>query len=84
VYFISSGDWLPRNFDGRVEVAAPVYATKLQQQLRDYFDIQWQDNCKARIWDKELSNRFRTPEKGEPLRRSQLEMQDYYAEDNTL
>jgi polyphosphate kinase len=84
VYFISSGDWLPRNFDGRVEVAAPVYATELQQQLRDYFDIQWQDNCKARIWDKELSNRFRTPEKGKPLRRSQLEMQDYYAEDNTL
>ncbi|MFO7831336.1 MAG: polyphosphate kinase 1 [Desulfuromonadaceae bacterium] len=79
VYFISSGDWLPRNLDRRVEVATPVYAASLQQQLQDYFNIQWQDNCKARIWDKKLRNKFRRPSADEPHIRSQLAMIDYYA-----
>ncbi|MCA1797683.1 MAG: phospholipase D-like domain-containing protein, partial [Geobacteraceae bacterium] len=78
VYFISSGDWLPRNLDRRVEVATPVYAPALQQQLQDYFNIQWQDNCKARIWDKNLRNRFRPRTAKEAPVRSQLAMLDYY------
>ena len=77
-YYIASGDWLPRNFDRRVEVATPIYAKPLQQQLRACFDLQWRDNCKARIWDRKLRNRFRKPEGKEAPLRSQLAMMDYY------
>ncbi|MDY0190895.1 MAG: polyphosphate kinase 1 [Desulfuromonas sp.] len=72
VYFIASGDWLPRNFDRRVEVAAPLYSPKLQQQLRACFDLQWRDNCKARVWDKEFSNQVRPRKKNEEQVRAQL------------
>lgn len=72
LYFLSSGDWLPRNFDRRVEVAVPLYSRKLQQQLRDCFDVQWQDNCKARIWDKKLSNHVRARKKDDAPIRAQL------------
>ena len=65
-YFISSGDWLPRNFDRRVEVAAPIYDPQLCQQLRDCFDLQWKDNCKARVWDAQMKNQFRKRTKKQP------------------
>lgn len=66
-YFLSSGDWMPRNLDRRVEVAFPVYDPKLQRQIREYWDIQWQDNVKARLLDAELSNRYR-PRRGKAVR----------------
>ncbi len=58
VYFLSSADWLPRNFDRRVEVACPVYDPALKQELRDYFEIQWRDNTKARYWNESLDNAY--------------------------
>lgn len=74
-YFLSSGDWLTRNFDRRVEVAVPLYSRKLQQQLRDCFDLQWQDNCKARVWDKKMSNQLRVRKKNDtPIRAQQAFM----------
>jgi polyphosphate kinase len=76
-YFISSGDWLPRNFDRRVEVATPICDPQLRQQLRDCFDIQWQDNCKARIWDAQMKNHFRKPGKKQPIVRSQMALIDH-------
>jgi polyphosphate kinase len=62
-YYISSGDWLPRNFDSRVEVACPIYDPQLQKELGDYFDLQWRDNVKARIWNGALDNNFRPEDK---------------------
>jgi polyphosphate kinase len=46
--FISSGDWMPRNLDKRVEVACPIMDETLKQELRDILEIQWRDNSKAR------------------------------------
>lgn len=48
--FIGSADWMGRNFDRRAEVMCPVYSPHLKQELRDYFEIQWRDNVKARPW----------------------------------
>ncbi|HEY5956439.1 MAG TPA: polyphosphate kinase 1, partial [Polyangiaceae bacterium] len=59
--YITSGDWMPRNFDGRVEVACPIRDPALQGELIDYFQMQWEDTRNARIWDSELSNRRRQP-----------------------
>lgn len=58
-YFISSGDWMTRNFDGRVEVTCPIYDKSIQQELQTFLDIQWQDSVKARVLDRKLSNKFR-------------------------
>lgn len=57
--FISSADMMPRNLDRRIEVTCPVFDTALQDELVQYFDIQWADNTKARIWKNDLSNHYR-------------------------
>ena len=66
--FLSSADFMPRNFDTRVETIFPVYDKKLKQQLVDYFNIQWSYTSKARILDRNLENRYREPEKGKTAR----------------
>ena len=55
-YFLSSADFLPRNFDSRFEIVCPIYDPRLQQKLQRYLDIQWSDNTKARVLDKRLGN----------------------------
>ncbi|MCB1231896.1 MAG: polyphosphate kinase 1 [Verrucomicrobiae bacterium] len=75
--YLSSADFLPRNFDTRVETIFPVLEPKLAEQLLEYFEIQWRDNCKARILDKDLQNRFRKRGKNEEKVRSQYEIEKY-------
>jgi polyphosphate kinase len=59
--YITSGDWLSRNFDDRIEVACPIRDPELATQLVEYFQIQWADTDNARIWDSALSNQHRPP-----------------------
>ena len=51
LYFATSADWMPRNFERRIEIAFPIYDARIQAQLRRYLDLQWADNCKARKHD---------------------------------
>jgi polyphosphate kinase len=67
-YFISSADWMSRNFDGRVEVGVPIYDTALQGELRTFLELQWKDNVKARILDQNLENFYRRTTTGETIR----------------
>ena len=46
--YISSADWMTRNLDKRLEVAAPIVESGVRQTLRNFFDMQWADNVKAR------------------------------------
>ena len=64
--FLSSGDWMTRSLDRRVEVSFPIYDPRIQQQLIDLLDIQWRDNVKARVLE-DLSNRYR-PRVGKAVR----------------
>ncbi len=75
-YYIASADWMTRNLDTRVEVACPIYDEHLQKELRTYFDVQWQDNVKARMITDTLENRYRRIPDAEPLR-SQEAIYDY-------
>jgi polyphosphate kinase len=58
-YFISSADWMGRNFDFRSEIAVPVYDPEIKKQLKDIIDILWADNTKARILGSDQSNEYR-------------------------
>ncbi len=57
-YYISSADWMTRNLDHRSEVACSIYNKEVQQELKDFFEIQYSDNVKARILDGEQKNRY--------------------------
>ncbi len=56
--FISSADWMPRNFNRRLEVACPVYDTEIKKELKEMLNIQLRDNTKARILDPLLQNNY--------------------------
>lgn len=75
--FIMSADWMTRNLDRRVEVAAPVYDSEIKKTLKEFFRIQWADNVKARIQDKEGANRY-VAAKGKRVYRSQEELYEFY------
>ena len=47
-YYIASADFMTRNTVRRVEVAAPVYNSKLKTKLQEMFDVMLSDNQKAR------------------------------------
>ena len=59
LYYISSADWMIRNLDNRVEVAAPIYDPDIQKELDAFFEIQWRDNTKARHLSEEKINKMR-------------------------
>ncbi len=74
--YFSSADLMTRNMDRRVEITCPVIDQEIHKRLRRIFDIQWQDNTKARILDADLSNNYRTND-DEPLR-AQMEIYKLY------
>ncbi|HEY0080656.1 MAG TPA: polyphosphate kinase 1 [Pyrinomonadaceae bacterium] len=48
--YTGSADWMPRNFDRRVEVVAPVHDPELKKHLKDVVLAAYlRDNVKARI-----------------------------------
>ncbi len=73
--FISSADLMTRNLDHRIEVTCPVFDKNLKNELKDIFNILWNDNVKARKLDSLLSNNFVKPGKKEY--RSQVEVYNY-------
>lgn len=74
--YISSADWMVRNLDHRIEAALPVTDKKIVQELKDILSIQLADNVKARVLDRELSNKYVLPD-GNPKVRAQIEIYNY-------
>lgn len=68
LYYISSADWMARNLDHRIEVTCPIYSKEIQQMLQKMMDIQWSDNVKARVLDKDLSNKHRSTSSRKKIR----------------
>lgn len=66
--YISSADLMRRNLDRRLEVTCPILDPDLKQELRDFFDIQWRDNVKARILNHGLTNPYREEPDNPPFR----------------
>lgn len=47
--YIGSADWMPRNFDRRIEAATPVTDPMQRDMIRGVLDLMWQDNRQS--WD---------------------------------
>ena len=67
-YFLSSADCMKRNLSRRVEVAFPVYDDKIKVTLQKMIDLQWNDNVKARIIDKDQKNEYVSDESKQKIR----------------
>ena len=55
-FYIGSADWMPRNFQRRVEAAVPVEAPALQERLRSLLETCLDDNRQA--WDLDADGRW--------------------------
>ena len=74
--YISSADFMTRNIENRVEVAAPIYDPLLKNEIHEVFDIAWNDNVKSRNVNGIHHNQFIRNTK--PSIRSQWEIFEYY------
>ncbi|HEV8217500.1 MAG TPA: polyphosphate kinase 1 [Gemmatimonadaceae bacterium] len=61
-FYVGSADWMPRNFDRRVEAVAPVENPGLNERIRSLLAIYLEDNRQA--WDLDSDGRWhqRQPE----------------------
>jgi len=75
-YYISSGDWMSRNMDRRIEVATPIYDESIQADIKHIFKLQWADNVKSRIIDEHQKNKYFKNDK--TVCNSQLETYKYF------
>jgi len=73
--FLSSADWMPRNFFRRVELMVPVLAPELSNRiLKEILPIYLADNTRARQLDADGIFHLLHPGPGEPPVRCQIQM----------
>jgi polyphosphate kinase len=63
--WLSSADWMPRNFFRRVETAFPVEEPALAQQIVDVIDTMLKDNVRARVLNESGGYERLRPAEGE-------------------
>ena len=69
-YYISSADWMPRNFHSRVEVMAPIDDPDARQRLLQILEAGLADTVKGRVLRAEMRDRspvYERPSGGEPF-----------------
>ena len=77
--FITSGDWMTRNIDNRIEVGVPIYDAQAQKMILDILNIHFTDTLKARIIDKGQKNNYVRRGRRKKLR-SQMAIYEYIKE----
>lgn len=73
--YLTSADWMVRNLNSRVEMACPVLDLEICKEIKDYFNIQFRDNVKARVMDADQQNHYHKD--NNPPCRSQEEIYFY-------
>jgi polyphosphate kinase len=46
-FWLASADWMPRNFNRRIEIAFPVLEPQIQKKLKDILELQLADTVKG-------------------------------------
>lgn len=72
--YIASADWMTRNTENRVEVAAPVHDAGIKQEIWDMLEMQLADNTKARNIDADGEYYMPPVQPGDTL----INAQEYY------
>ena len=67
---------MKRNLSRRVEVGFPIFDKRLQRKFQKMIDIQWNDNVKSRIIDKDQLNKYFKDKKVKKIR-SQYEIYNF-------
>jgi polyphosphate kinase len=67
-FYLGSSDWMPRNFDRRVEAVVPVESPALHERLRSLFATYLEDNRQA--WDLDAGGIWRQREPDGAVRAS--------------
>ncbi len=71
--FLGSADWMPRNFQRRIEIVFPIQDGNLRDRIiNELLAISWSDNVKAREIDPDGGYRQRAPGPDEAPARSQV------------
>jgi polyphosphate kinase len=74
--YLSSADWMVRNFDRRFETACPIYDEDLKTEIMEILKIQLKDNVKARLVNADPINRYVDKTNSKEIR-SQFATYDY-------
>ncbi len=78
--YISSADWMPRNFFRRVELMVPILDEKAKEKMRqEVFEPMERDNCRARDLGSDGTYLRRSPAPGEAPYDSQQTLIDRLA-----
>jgi len=75
--FLSSADWMRRNFDRRIELLFEIYKEDLKEHLLKVMDLCWKDTAKARVLQPKKEY-VRTQTEGQVFN-IQEHLIDYYA-----
>jgi polyphosphate kinase len=77
--YLSSADWMPRNFYNRVELMFPIANQELRQRIyREIVAPVMTDNCWAYELGRDGTYKRRTPSAGDSRRDAQEIVMDYY------
>jgi len=79
--YISSADWMTRNFDYRIEVGCPVNDKEIKDELLKMLELQMNDNTKARIITADNLNTYKKAKPGIHVR-SQTDIYSYFKENS--
>ncbi len=73
--FLTSADWMPRNFERRVEVMFPIEAPELRRQIcEEVIPTYLEDNCRARVLMPDATYVRAAAWHDEPERRAQRDL----------
>ena len=73
-YYLGSADWMPRNFDRRVETVAPIESPVLHVRLESLLRTCLEDNRQAWVLQTDGTYLQRTPAPGEPERSTHVRL----------
>ena len=65
--YISSSDWMIRNFDNRFEVACPIYDPQIKEDIFNILLLNLKDNQKSRIFSYRYVNAYKSADNEEPV-----------------
>ncbi len=72
VYLVGSADWMSRNLDKRVEIVFPIDDENNQRRIRDYLQLELDDNVKASIYQPDTTYKKESLRGAQPINSQEI------------